>query len=454
MPNSTQPAARIVTNLRALAIALSLLISGCASYGVIQNVPSSPSASGKSYSLKGWSQGGRSNDLTLNLAFSGGGTRAAAFSYGVLKALRDVSVKIDGRTVRLLDEVDAITSVSGGSFTSAYYGLHGDKIFTDFETDFLRRNVEESLVERLLNPLRWFSTTGRTEWAVEFYEETIFHGATFADMVQPDRPLIVINASDLGYGVRFSFLQEYFDLLCSDLASFPVARAVAASSAVPVVFNPVVVENYSGCEARAREWLEKAKKRAEGDAQMSATLRGLESYLDKEKRKYAHFVDGGITDNLSLRAIFDIIEVAGGAGVYLEKLKRQSPRQVIVIAVNASTDPEPVMDASNKQPSLLETVNAMSDVQLHRYNAATIDLTKQSLTRWAREVSTPQRPVTAYFIQLSFRDVAKPELRRFFNRTPTSFSLTGEQVDRLIEAGGQLLRDNPEFRRLLADLGT
>ncbi len=75
------------------------------------------------------------------------------------------------------------------------------------------------------------------------------------------------------------------------------------------------------------------------------------------------------------------------------------------------------------------------------------------MTRWAREVSTPGRPVTPYFIQLSFRDINQPEKRRFFNRIPTSFSLTDEQVDRLIAAGRTLLRNNAEYQRFLAGLG-
>ena len=67
-------------------------------------------------------------------------------------------------------------------------------------------------------------------------------------MMQPGRPMIIINASDLAYGFRFSFIQDYFNLLCSDVRDFPIASAVAASSAVPVVFNPVVLESYAGCD--------------------------------------------------------------------------------------------------------------------------------------------------------------------------------------------------------------
>lgn len=435
---------------RSLWLLLVLLVSGCASYGVVKNAPLATEPAGKSYSLGSWKRG-EPNDVELALAFSGGGTRAAAFSYGVLKALRDIEITIDERPRRLLDEVDSITSVSGGSFTAAYYGLYGERIFGDYESAFLRRDVEQSLIQRVLNPLNWFRSTDRTERAIEYYDEQIFRGAMFSDMVQPNRPLIVINTSDLGYGVRFSFLQEYFNLICSDLSSFPVARAVAASSAVPVVFPPVVVANHPQCGATPPEWLASMRGQAAGDEHLGSTMKGLESYFDRDKRKFVHFVDGGITDNLGLRAILDIIDVAGGPRRYYQKFDRRLARHVVVIVVNASTDPEPAMDGSSRQPSLVETVNAMSDIQLHRYNIDTIELTKLRLAAWAKEMSTPERPVRIYFVELSFRDAA-PEQRRFFNRIPTNFSLDDAQVDALVAAGAELLRDNAEFRRLLADL--
>jgi len=448
-----------MVKLRFVSIALFVLTSGCASYGTIQNAPVGESAPPKNYSLEAWSQGTggweRPNDsgrMQLILAFSGGGTRAAALSYGVLKAMRDTNVKIEGQPTRLLDEIDMITSVSGGSFTAAYYGLHGEKIFTDFEDVFLRRDVEGALKAMLFNPFRWFGSTGRTEWAVEYYQDQIFHGATFADMVQPGRPLILINATDLGNGPRFSFIQEYFNLLCSDLSSYPVARAVTASSAVPVVFQPIVIENYAHCGTAPPDFLLAAEQRAATNAGMRLVVEELESYFDKDQAKFAHFVDGGISDNLGVRAVYEIIEITGGATAYAKRFARVPPRRLVVIAIDGSTDPYPVMNESNKAPSLLETVGAMSDIQLHRYNVTTIELMKYSMARWAKESSTPQRPVTPYFIYLSFPDLKDAEQRKFFDSLPTSFNLTDEQVDRLIDVGNQLLRENPEFQRLMSDL--
>lgn len=430
-----------------------LSLAGCSSYGVIENAPLQGASASSAYSLKNRIGRQGSGDISLMLAFSGGGTRAAALALGVLEELRDTRILIDGVSQRVLDEVDVISSVSGGSFTSAYFGLYGERVFEDFEQEFLKYDVERRLIEGLFNPLRWFSSKGRTEMAVKLYEDQVFHHASFADLQRKDGPLILINASDLGYGVRFSFIQEYFNLLCSDISSFSVARAVAASSSVPVLFNPVVVENYQDCKHARPPWLQSAEQRLANDPQMMQVVSGLDTYFDLDNRQYAHFVDGGITDNLGLRAIYEIIEVAGGAKTLIDKLGRETPRNVVVISVNASTDPEPVMDHSNKQPSLEETINAVTDVQLHRYNAATLELMKHSVSRWADELSTDEKTVAPYFIQVGFRDVAQPERRRFFNRIPTSFSLTDEQVDELIITGRQLLRSNADFQRFLSNLG-
>jgi NTE family protein len=142
----------------------------------------------------------------------------------------------------------------------------------------------------------------------------LFHDATLADLIGPDRPMIVINASDLAYGIRFSFIQEYFDLLCSELADYPVADAVAAASAVPVLFNPIGVKNYDTCgnmQLLGVSELHSAEEFYKCD-NLPLVIRQLETYGDKDKRKYIHFVDGGITDNLGLRAISDVLAESGG----------------------------------------------------------------------------------------------------------------------------------------------
>ena len=427
-----------------------LLTSGCASYGVIHNEPGTDLSAGKPYSVKTWAQSKKTEDFIFILTFSGGGTRAAAMAYGVLEELRDTPVVIGGQQSRLLDHVSHISSVSGGSFTSAYYGLYGDKIFDNFENEFLLKDVEGDLTRSVLNPFHWFGRKGRTERAVEYYNKILFHDAKFADMMQPGRPMIVINASDLAYGVRFSFIQDFFNLLCSDVREFPVASAVAASSAVPVVFNPVVVENYAGCpEFQAPP---QAIEMAKHSNELDQMLDGLQSYNDKEQREFIHLVDGGITDNMGLRAMTHIVTVSGGPAQLLNKMHRKPPSHIVVLSVNASTENRSDMDKSAKQPSMLASMNAMTDVQLHRYNAATVDEVRGDLEAWAKQVSTPEHEVKPYFIEVGFEEVPQPQLKLFLNKIPTSFQLTEEQVNTLISSARDLVRADPEYQQLLKDM--
>ena len=430
-----------------------LMLSGCASYGVVENRAQLATEAGREYSIASYLRSDNThNGISVLLAFSGGGSRAAALSYGVLEALRDSRVMINGEPRRLLDEVDIISSVSGGSFTAAYYGLYGERIFDEYRDAFLIRDMERPIVSELYNPLMWFSSKGRTEIAVKHFDDHLFHGATFADMIHRKRPLVILNATDLGRGVRFSFIQEYFNLLCSDVSTFPVSRAVVASSAVPVLFNPVVLQNHPGCMDEKPGWLLAAKSRHVEDSELTLVANGLETLLDKESRKYIHLVDGGITDNLGLRALYELTEIAGGVKALLARQDRRPARRIAVIVVDASTEIKPLMDMSNQEPTLEETVHALTDAQLHRYSAATLKLWKQSQQRWSKELSTPEQAVTPYFIKLGFREMQPQERRQYYNQIPTNLSLSEEQVDGLIEAGRELLYTHPVFLQLLDDL--
>jgi NTE family protein len=195
------------------------------------------------------------------LAFSGGGTRAAAFSYGVLEFLRNTEmVGPKGKKMRLLDSVGLITGVSGGSFTALSYGLYGDKLFEEYEKRFLKRDVQGEIVSRVLNPVYWPSLSssgwGRSELAAQLYDEILFEGATFGDLAKRKGPFIVASATDISTGSRFVFNQRVFDTMCSDLSSVPLSRAAAASSAVPVVLSPVTFNNYGGsCGWKPPVWM-------------------------------------------------------------------------------------------------------------------------------------------------------------------------------------------------------
>ncbi len=392
-------------------------------------------------------------DLSIIMSFSGGGIRASALSYGVLLELRDTMVTVNGKSRRLLDYVNVISSVSGGSFTAAYYGVYGDKIFDDFEDKFLRADVEQELMHGFMSPSRWFTGKERTQMAVEYYQEKLFGNATFSDMRRHGVPMILLNASDLSTGSRFSFAQEFFDMLCSDIDSFPVARAVAASSAVPLMFNPVVIENHKGCDTREiRNKLSKVKSK-HVSSQVLLAAEDLEKIVEnKDKYRYLHLVDGGITDNLGLRSFFEIIELYGGIKPFMDKIGYRKISNSAVIVVDASTDTENGIANHIDEPSIDQAVTAMSDIQLHRYNASTLELMRDSIRRWNKELSTQGRSSKLHFIEVGFKKSFPRERQEYFNKIPTSFTLTSEQVDALIAAGRESLRNNKSFQKMVQGL--
>src|SRR5438046_10065156 len=133
------------------ALAALLGLGGCATRPV--NPPITQVDLNSGYTFQTRQKHFKSQDNLVILAFSGGGTRAAAFSYGVLEFLRRTEVVApNGTKVRLLDAVDVITGVSRCSFTALAYGLYGDKLFSDYEQRFLKRDVQGELIARAPNP--------------------------------------------------------------------------------------------------------------------------------------------------------------------------------------------------------------------------------------------------------------------------------------------------------------
>ena len=440
-----------------LALALAVLpVAGCVGFKPA-NVPLEKYDPEHGYRFTDRTQHRDPGSIVVNLAFSGGGTRAAAFAYGVMEELRDTRITVDGVSTNLLDEVDTISGVSGGSFPAAYYGLFGDRIFEEFEPRFLRKNVQNALLFRALRPwnmLRLFTPwLSRSDLASRYYDKKVFDQATFADLREAHGPRIHINATDLSSGERFTFNQEGFDIICSDLDPFPISTAVAASSAVPMLLSPITIKNYAGeCGYAPPEWVVEALRNRSSNPRVARAARKFDQLRDAKNKKYIHLVDGGVSDNLGLRASIDFVSAAGGAEGARRIHGTEVPDQLVVIAVNAETDPDPKIDLASAAPSFASLMNSVSGGQIRRYNFETLMLMREIVERMSRALSTAEKPVGGHMIYVGFDDLEDEKERRYFKRLPTSFQLSDEQVDRLREAGRRLLRESPDFQRLLKAL--
>jgi NTE family protein len=448
---------------------ISAVLAGCVHYPI--NQPIKEYRPGTGYRYVQVKPAENSDNMLFALTFSGGGTRAAALSYGVLEKLKSTEVTVEGKKRRLLDEVDAISSVSGGSFTSGYYGLFGDRIFQDFESKFLKKNIQGALIVRtFLNPISWFKffsgTFARSDLAAEYYDKHIFEGGTFGDMAARKGPLIIMNATDMSYGTRLGFTQDLFDVICSDLSSYPVARAAAASSAVPLLLSPITIRNYAGtCGYKMPAGFEEMLKGRTIAERQFYLANNLAVLLDAEKKPYIHLIDGGVADNLGLRAILDRVILRGSVWNAIKGTPRENVRKVVLIVVNAETAPDTKWDRIENIPPFGVMFDSSSSIGIERYNQETLTLLQESVISWEAEIKTQRckggvvstepgscGDIKFYVIEVKF-DALKDELeRRYFKRLPASFKLAPERVDKLREAARRILDESGEFQRLLQDL--
>jgi NTE family protein len=400
-----------------------------------------------------------SDSLMVILTFSGGGTRAAAMSAGVLRELDRTPVRGgSGRT--LLDEVDVISSVSGGSFTAAFFALHGREGLDRFESDFLKWNAQGALKRDLLAPRRIVRLLSpnysRIDHAAATWDRRLFEGATFGDLVGR-RPLIIVNAADMSLGATFSFTQEQFDPLCGDLSVFPLSRAVAASSAFPGLLSPLTLENHGDqCDFRAPAWVENALEDEAIAGDRYRLARDLLTYRDLDVRPFVHLLDGGLADNIGLRPILRSLTSTSGDWSVLRMINNGQVRRIVVIVVNAKTNTRSNVDVSESPPGVKRVLQTVVSTPLGNYSRESVQRLREVSDDFFRELTAAPSAgiprVDFHAIEVSFDGLDDPDERMYFETLPTSFRLQAEVVDQLTEVAGRLLRESEEYQALLAEL--
>lgn len=343
---------------------------------------------------------------------------------------------------------------------------------------FWKRDVQGALISRALSPSRWgqlgSELYGRSELAADYYDEILFGGATYGDLLTRKTPIALVTGTDLSTGARFEFTQDHFNLICSDLSTVRLARAAATSSAVPVVLSPVTYRNYGGrCGAAMPSWVEDVVRpdnpaRPAGRALLR--YREIRDLTDSAKRPYLHVVDGGVSDNLGLRGMLETFEQVEASPHFQKEVGLDKLKHIVVIAVNSRSAPSTDWDRSPTPPGFAAQLLQSSSVPIDHFSYESVELLKDTAQRWANrrlldiahkrlqgmsqaEAEAAVPPITFDAIDVSFDAISDAAEQRYFMELPTSFVLPPDAVDRLRALGGRLLREAPAYQALLQRIG-
>ncbi len=435
-------------------------VSGCAS---VYNLPSNqPLSAAQPVNTVAGMDPVFTGDVLLALSFSGGGTRAAAFSFGVLNELE----RSRTGSGSLIDRVDFVSGVSGGSITAAYFGLKRRAALDDFRERFLLRNAEEGLNTKISlgNLGRALGGGVNSSQFPSWLDQNLFDGATFGAFPSDRSPQILINASDIYNRVPFVFGKATFDALCSNIGSYRLADAVAASAAVPVAFAPIVLETYpGGCGARLPAWVDKARNNPDVQPLLRSYAQALGRYHDGSM-KYVKLLDGGLVDNYGLSGLS--IGMLAAERAYEPMTERQAARvrRIMFLVVDAGRGPSGDWANRLEGPSGPELVAAAADTAIDAsvrssyaaFSALVNDWTVK-VRRWRCGLSGADRArlglpagwkcndVSAFVDRIGF-DRLGTARAGILEAVPTRLTLPAEQVDLLIQGGADALRSSQSFQ--------
>jgi len=445
----------------ALVLAATCLAAGCASTG---SAPiNEPLKQGATVSLALPTAPMHENTIILSL--SGGGLRAAAFSHGVLLALQSLATP-EGD---LLDDVAVVSSVSGSSLTAAYFALHGRAGLSRFREEVLAPGFEHDL--RLsLTPWNLFHLMGAGlnsgAGLAQALDHKVFHGATFADLYAVSNVDVRIHATELYFRMPFPFIPAAFGTLCSDLSRYPVANAVAASMAVPMVFSPIVLRSYPGRCAPIVETRTAPGGPRRTSHELAVIASAMKAYREPPT-KYAKLADGGLIDNFAVNEITLSRLFMGTPTAPMSERDAVRIHRLLLVAVDASRPSRGEWLESVDGPEGISLAMAGMDASIDSAARFAADAFDRMVEDWQRSVIdfrcalSPERAralgapanwdcraVSFSVAHLSVNDLPDP-LRERIAAIPTRLELEPAQIDDAIEGGRSGMLALPELRAYL-----
>jgi NTE family protein len=460
-----------------LLVVIALILSSCAYPS--RNVEIGTLSPDQSYRWRNL-QPGDISDTVIIVTASGGGTRAALLELSVLEGMQKVALPQQGKT--LADEIDVISSVSGGSVTAGYFALHGSAGFPALET-FLRQDGIAAIAWRMLNPVALAKLAShsyeRIDPQIDYFDDNLFHQATFQTLLDGRRkPYLILNAADMVEGVPFPFTQRKFDLLCSDLSKMKLATAVAASAAFPVALSPVTLKNYSQCKAQAEaphwpplwaqnaaesDWNDNPERVVQGRTEVAYATGSQGAH----PKNYIHLLDGGIADNLGIAEPYRLLTTGDADPSILNQIAAGKIKKIIFIMVNSRSAALSKLDAEQATPGMLAMLSGSVDAAIDRSTAGASHRLKTLLdTEYANQATVEEqlnhpeiaqrfREVGAntQFIAIDFDAIADPACRQAYHGIATSWTLEKKDIDGLLVMGQALLGADPQFSKAVAAVG-
>lgn len=420
--------------------------------------------------------GGDDGSTVVALAFSGGGMRASAFSYGVLTALDDIVVDEIPYRRSMVDNIRMISGVSGGSVVAAYFGYKGRDAYRDLDRRFLYQNPEASMRTSMMSPVTLSRALSggindRGTFA-RWLDQNLFDEAELSSFAWPNAPTVWINASDIYNRTPFLFTHDTFAALCSDLDKVRISDAVAASAAFPVVFSPVVLQaKHAQCHYEQPEWLTRALSDPRHSIRLQAYAEALDAYRNKPDLNYVRLLDGGLTDNLGITGF--VIERAAADSPHgpLSAEEAVKLRHFIFVIADAGRGQTESWGRDMDNLPIGRLLKAATDTSMSATLRDQIDALRQAVSLWRDQIvryrcSLPLekvrrirgttagwncRDVEAIVEHLSFAGL-DPDARQDLNLIPTRLTLDRAQVDRLVTAGRKVVAGNERLTAAVADI--
>jgi NTE family protein len=461
----------LINRLAGLALAC-VLVAGCASGNFNQSY-NQPTSSVPELAEIWHPYAPDFGETLIGLSFSGGGTRASAFSYGAIKELAAHGTRYSGVGKSLIDDVVFVSGVSGGSVAAVYFALHGAKTIPAFRDNFLYKDPQSSFntSTSLFSLLAVYggglnNQTGFQDWL----DKNLLHDATFGDLARDNAPILWVNASDVYNNTVFTFDAATFAALCSDLKALKLSEAVSAASAVPGIFSPIVIENFAGqCDYKEPAWIGSVLESPDSSLVVRNQGQTLRRYQNRQESRYLKLYDGGVTDNLGVHGIVTHRERHESPIGPISPKGAVSMKDLLFIVVNAGTKAGGNFLKKLEGPGGIQGLGAVVDTLMATATARTRDDFFLIMKDWQDDIIKYRcglgegqvraligdrqgwdcQDVQFHILDLSFDQVKDRGLRAELEAIPTAYVLPRDQTDLIVKTAGELLRNNPKFRDFL-----